>query len=85
MSVHDAQAVGVHEAYDDPFGSKQLGDVGEKALVEDLRLLDAAAQPVDRDALPRREKLCELIDLIAKRDPLSVSSSGHPVGPRMPP
>ena len=72
VAVHDAQPVRIDKAHDDPLGSEELCYVGKQALVEDLGLLDAPAQPVDRDALPRSEKLRELVDLVAKRDALSV-------------
>ena len=68
MSVDDAQAARVEQADHDPFGTEQLGDVSQQALVEDLGLLDSPAQAIDRHTLPRRKELSELIDLVAERD-----------------
>ena len=68
MTVDDAQTTRIEQADDDPFGTEQLGNVGEQALVEDLGLLDSPAEAVDGHPLPRREELRELVDLVAERD-----------------
>ncbi len=69
MTVHDAQTARVEETDDDPLSAEQLGDVGQEPRVQDLRLLDAPTEPINSHALPRRQELCELIDLVAQRDP----------------
>ena len=47
---------------------EQLGHMSQKALVQDLGLLDAPAQAIHGDALPCRQELRELVHLVAKRD-----------------
>jgi hypothetical protein len=69
VTVDDTQATWVQQADDNAFSAEQLRDVREESFVEHLRLLDAPTEAVHGHALPCREELRELVNLVAERDP----------------
>ena len=68
VTVDDAQPTRVKQADHDPLRTEQVGDMGQQSGIKDFRLLDAATQTIVGHALPCRQELSELIDLVPQRD-----------------